>query len=522
MMNLHLARRIVFSLVLVAGLAALTHSSPSVSAAPSRQDAATDTPTSPPATNPSHRPLILIESYSTSVDTITPGSDFDLYITLKNAGEQRAENITITFTAGDLIPRTTGGVLYVSGIDPNGKFDHRQPLTASAALIGGGISSLVANVTYNDEDGVQYSGSFNLAFHINYPSYAPAAPTKTPTPLTVYRPQLTITGYTTDVDPLQPGIPFSLNLKMRNLGNADAKNVTMIMGGGSGSAGSNSGTPSPGGVSGSSGEFTNFAPLKSSNIQFLGDVARGQETSIDQSLITNVSTNPGVYSVKFSFTYVDERGTSFTDDQVITLLVYQNPLVEVSFYREAGPFFVGQPGALPIQIVNQSRKATVLGNMKASVASGGTITNDTTLVGAMDPGGYFTLDANLIPEKPGPLTVDITVSYTDDFNQPKTIQRTLQIDVQDGSGAPDTSGQMPGGVPSGKPGVMVNPGGVDAAPPETFSEKLVRAFKGLIGLDSGRPQNTTPAIGPSEIPNQNNSAMPGKPIIVPAPGIKGG
>ena len=51
-------------------------------------------------------------------------------------------------------------------------------------------------------------------------------------------------------------------------------------------------------------------------------------------------------------------------------------------------------GPLPIQIINESRKQVILGNMKASVAAdAGQLTNATTLVGAMDPGGYFPLDA---------------------------------------------------------------------------------------------------------------------------------
>jgi hypothetical protein len=525
-MTLHLTRRILFILVLFSGIVSVSLIAQPANAAPARQDQVNADPsatptTPPPSGNPGNRPQILIESYSVSVDTITPGEDFDLYFTLKNAGSARAENISITFTPGDLIPRNTGGVLYVSGIDPNGKYDHRQPLTASNALTGGGVSSLVATVTYNDDNGAQYTGSFNLSFHINYPVYAPAAPTKTPTPITVYRPQMTIIGYDADVDPLQPGLPFKLQLKVRNMGNSAAKGVTMIMGGGTGSNGGTSGTPSPGGVSGSSGEFTNFAPLKSSNIQFLGDVANGSEISIDQPLIVNVSTNPGAYSVKFSFTYLDERGNPFTDDQVITLLVYQQPLVEVTFYHEAGPFYPGQPGLLPIQITNLSRKPTVLGNLKASVASGGQVTNNVTLVGAMDAGGYFTLDANLVPDQPGPLDIDITVSYTDDFNQPQTIHQKLQVQVQEQSMEPN-QGNLPGGVPGGKPGELVNPGGAPAnLTPETFGDKVVRFLKGMVGLDSGQPQTINPALGPTEIPSQNG-AFPSKPIIVPGPGIKGG
>lgn len=515
-MRPHLARITLSSLLLAASLATAALCARPAAAAPSAQDAS-PTPTLAPTAN-TGRPLILFESYSTSVDTITPGADFNLYLTIKNAGARRAENITITFTPGDLIPRETGGVLYVSGIDPNGKFEHKQPLTASAALTGGGISNLVANVSYNDASGAAYTASFNLALHINYPVYYPPAPTKTPTPITVMRPQLTITAYTTDIDPLQPGLPFKLQLEVRNLGNTAAKGVTMIMGGGTGSAGSVSGTPEAGGVSGASGEFTNFAPLKSSNIHFIGDVPAGQVLSIDQPLITNVTTNPGAYSVKFSFAYVDERGSRFTDDQVITLLVYQLPLVEITFYREPGPFYPGQPGALPIQITNLSRKATVLGNMKASVASGGQVMNNTTLIGPMDAGGYFTLDANLIPEKSGPLEVDVVVSYTDDFNQPKTIHQALQVSVQEMAVEPGANGQT-GGVPGGKPGEIVNPGVETPAAPETFGEKVLRFFKGLIGLGSARSQPTAVPAAATQIPGKG---YPSQPIIIPPPGIKGG
>jgi hypothetical protein len=67
------------------------------------------------------------------------------------------------------------------------------------------------------------------------------------------------------VDPLQPGEQFQLGLTVQNMGNTSAKNITMIVGGGS--SGGSGETPQPGGVSGSGGEFTNFAPVNASNIQ---------------------------------------------------------------------------------------------------------------------------------------------------------------------------------------------------------------------------------------------------------------
>ena len=73
-----------------------------------------------------------------------------------------------------------------------------------------------------------------------------------------------VTAYQADVDLLQPGTLFELSLTVTNLGIADAKNVTMVLGGGTSSVTNDGGTPGPGGVSGSSGDLANFAPLNSS------------------------------------------------------------------------------------------------------------------------------------------------------------------------------------------------------------------------------------------------------------------
>ena len=141
-----------------------------------------------------------------------------------------------------------------------------------------------------------------------------------------------ITGYETDVDPLQPGSIFDLKIDVTNLGKADAKAVTMVLGGGV-SPGDQSGTPQAGGVSGSSGDLTNFAPMGSSNLVFIGDIKQGETISTSGTFVTNVSTQPGVYTLKVSYLYSDAKGNRIVDDQVITLLVFSLPQVEISFYR---------------------------------------------------------------------------------------------------------------------------------------------------------------------------------------------
>jgi hypothetical protein len=277
-------------------------------------------------------------------------------------------------------------------------------------------------------------------------------------------------------------------MTVQNNGNVGAQRVTMIVGGGSSSGGSTDGTPqAPGGVSGGGGEFTNFAPVGASNIQTLGDLPEGGAVQARQDLIVNVSTNPGAYPMKVTFSYLNGKGEVVNDEQVITLLVYSLPSVDISFYRPPDPFFVGQPGALPIQVVNLGKRLAVLGTLKIE-SIGGMIENGTSLVGSLDSGGYFTLDAMIIPEQSGPLQLDVTIDYTDDFNQARTITRTLEIEVMEGFEEPIIEPGMEGGG-----------GGGEAFPPameETTFQKIWRFVLGFLGLDSAPPSNGDPGIVP--------------------------
>ena len=467
-------------------------------------EAATQT-VEPP--NGYQRPVLVVASYSMSQERISPGNSFTLYITLYNAGQQYARNVVATFIPGDLIPRETGGVVAVGEIAPSNHHDFSQPLILSTN-VWGSLASINMLVTYTDETGILYNETFviTLPVYQSYSTWATSTPTPTLSPTPSEKPQLVITSYTTDITPLQPGLQFNLSLTIKNMGNSTAKGVTMVIGGGSNASGGDSGTQQPGGISGGGGEFTNFAPIRSSNVQSLGDFNSGISLPAYQTLIVNTSTSPGAYPLMISFIYYDEKNHTYTDDQVITLLVYQLPLLDIDFYQETTTLFLGQPNMLPLQVVNLGRNSVVLGNMRVD-ADTGQLSNNSILVGALESGGYFTLDASYIPDQPGPVDLVITIDFTNDFNQLEVITETLTIDVLDQPiiKPPIEDGQNGSGV--------VNP-----TQPETFLQKLWRFILGLIGLNSGTNDIQTPDnIQPIEtgFPEE-------QPIIVPIqPPLKG-
>lgn len=465
--------------------------------------------TATPTSTPSFfvRPLIVVESYNIGGYAVLPGQEFDLNFRLSNAGRAKARNIVVVFVTGNFIPRGNGGVLAAGVIASEASTGYIQRLAAGQDLAEGAMGTLALQITYTDDTGAGYSEDFTLSIPIateqkkSSPGYY-YTPTPSPTPAP--RPQLLIQAYRTDIFELRPGSQFSLSLEAENVGGKTAKRITMVMGGGmsindSGSENdpSDSGT---GGLSGGGGDFSNFAPLGSSNIKFLGDLDAGNSLTASQMLIVNGSTKPGAYPVKFSFVYTDEKGTSFTDDQVITLLVVSSPLLDISFYRQPDPFFAGQPGQLPIQIVNLDRNSVILSRMEVT-AEGAQLENNSSLIGFLDPGGYFTLDPMIIPDQPGTIIVTVKVDYLDDFNQPQSILQELSIEVMEASAFEPGAGEIPG---------------TDVSSPtvqETAWQKVLRFLRGFFGLDSAPMTPSESVPPPSEMvpPSEN------PPIVVPEP-----
>lgn len=471
---------------------ALTVTAP---AGPTSTPAATNTP----APTAFVRPLLVVNSYGASSAEIAPGENIAFEMTIANAGQSRATNVVATFIAGNFTARDTGGVQALGTLEPGGTVRFWQPLAASRDLAGQSIGSLEVRVDYTDFNGTSYSETFALTFPIKRAATGGTAPSATPTPTAtatatsgpILRPQLLVTSYEIDQEQLQPGMTFSLNLTVRNQGNSDARRVTMILGGGSTTGGTVDGTPVPGGgLNGAGGDFGKFAPVGASNVQTLGDLAQDGSLQASMALIVNAATEPGAYPVKVSFVYTDERNNSYEDDQVITLLVYKRPSVEMDFYSPVFDFFVGQPGSLPLQLVNSGRGTATFGNFSVT-GEGATFENNSFFVGTLDPGGFFPLDAVIYPEIPGPLELELRVNYIDDFSQPQVLTKTLTINVIE---APIFEEPIDGFPEEPFPEVVEQP--------ETVGQKVWRFILGLLGLSSGLPQPAQPDFGvPGEFPD---------------------
>ena len=275
---------------------------------------------------------------------------------------------------------------------------------------------------------------------------------------------MVVADYESDVDPLEPGALFKLSMSLQNRGLVTAKSVSMTIGSTSSSSSTSTTTES-------------FLPVGSSNIQVIGDVAVQQIVNIQQSFVVNSDLDPGVYPVNLTFTYSDDDGNDFTDEQIITLLVYLVPSIQVSFYEDPGTFPLGQEGTLPIQVVNMDSSDILLGNITVETANA-TLSNYTTFVGTLESGGSFTMDTDITPNQSGEIPVNVTIEYQDNFKKSRQVTKTLTITVENqNTGVPGQGLQTTGTPqPSGATGAGQSN--------ENFWQILLRFIRGMIGFDS--------------------------------------
>ena len=270
----------------------------------------------------------------------------------------------------------------------------------------------------------------------------------------------------------------------------------MVLGGGVTLTGNpdDSKTSNPGGFTTVDSDLKTFAPLDSSNLIYLGDINQGVSVVSNNRLIVNVATEPGVYPFKISFVYLNKEGKQMVDNQVITILIHRLPNVEVGFYRDPGVLFTGQPNILPLQITNMGKNTVVLGNFNITAADS-EFSQNMAQIGSLEPGGYFTLDTTVIPMFGGPLELQVSISYTDDFNQAQVINKTLNLMVE--------------AIPTPEPmiGMEDSPYGEEMFNPiqqeETFGQKILRFLKGLLGLGSAAPQDNFSPMMPVEPMEEN-------------------
>jgi len=394
------------------------------------------------STGYSGAPKVVIEDVTTEPAILVPGDPFSLTLRLANRGSRTAVNVFTTAASGDMaIPASGSDTVSTPKIGIEETVTVTLPLMLGSIETGGRQSMAIA-LAYSDYDGGSYSDQQNIGVDINT-SLIP-------------QPQILIDAYATVPVFLAPGDTFTLSLQLANVGGGDASRLTLALGGQDGAA------------------LAPFIPLKSGNVLFVEELAKGERITLERQLVVDGSAEARAYSLPIALAYDDPRASRTEEIQRLSIIIRKRPELQVSFYRKPDMLSVGMPAPVALEIINVGRNAINVAGIEGSSPQMEIQEDGLPFIGPLDPGGSAPLDLLVTPSEGGTAQLLVTVSYRDDFNQIQVISDTLELDVIGGT---EDNG-IPGGLMPGSPDDL------EDEAPETFLQKLGRAIRGFFGFGS--------------------------------------
>ncbi len=404
------------------------------------------------------RPQLVILSVNTEPENLAPGVPFTMTVVVRNVGTGLARRVLLTSGGGDapFAPVGASNVRALPDLSSGGTY------TATLALV---TSRSAKPGLYTFGLKLDYDDAASTPNHITSDQSValPVAARDIP------QPQPIVASYATEPAVLTPGSPFTITLTVQNAGEADARRLTVSLGG-TGTTGS---TGSSGGQT-TTGAGT-FAPLGSGNLKVLGTLAPGATQVVVQAFVVDGAANGGAYTFPIIFEFEDSDGAAKTDTQLISLLVRTIPQLQIGLYQPIPPIFTGQPFQIPLEVLNIGRNRANITTVEIT-STDLELQQNSRFFGPLDAGTSDVLDALGIPRQPGRAVATVVVHYIDDFNKPAQLTHELVFEVQEG-------GPIGPGGP-GEPGGPGKPGGPDVEPPKPTRPLWLRALRGFLGLGS--------------------------------------
>lgn len=381
------------------------------------------------------KPEVVIQSAGTEPDGVRAGGFFTLSLSVINRGDYTATSVQVSVNAEGLaVPRGATNTVIFDTMATNEPQTVEFPLALSEDATNG-YHSLGVTLSYKDYYGREYSSEQSVGVNVSSS--------------TTSQPLVLLTAYSTEPVSLSPGDAFILHLEITNVGQTSAAQVLVTLGGQDGSG------------------TRPFALLDAGNVKFIQRLAAGESLDLEQRIVLDGAAESGVYNLPVTLEYEAESGARESETQNLNLLVSRRPQLQIDYFEPPNIGLVGEPVDLLIEVVNIGRNLVNVSTLEVD-GQDLEVLQGTSFIGALDGGTSGSLDASVIPQRSGELSVNVTVNYLDDFNQPQQITETLSLMVEEQAAPPP--GQARINEENGEQG--------------GFWSGLLRFIRGLFGLGS--------------------------------------
>ncbi len=340
----------------------------------------------------------------TGAEVLSPpavvGDTFELELTLSNLGRRKAVNVTAALKINENVsPAEGSGTTQLSELEADATATFTLPLVLDQASATGRVLQTI-QLEYRDSSGNRYTRDETIGLDLGSVGRQ--------------RPHLIVTEYETEPAYPAPGEPFVLTFRIANVGLGDARQVLLQLGDDDSS-------------------LAPFAPLGTSNVSFVAEVAANSTTTLSKEMILDGAAQGGAYALTVRLQYEDLNGEIQTESEVISLLALAKPQLHIILSDP--PFdelYVGDSFEVPVEIINVGRQTVNVSTVEI-VSDDLTLTEASLYVGALDAGTAGTLVAQATANQAGEAEASVVVHYLDEFNQEQALVETLSFTIVEAS-----------------------------------------------------------------------------------------
>jgi len=360
---------------------------------------------------------IVIDGYTIDPILPEPGKPVIVRLTVVNRGDTIASQVALRVSGGDaiLLPNGQGDTFIVGDVAVNERLPLQMPLIVnSSAKNGVQIQPITISYVQNGE-----AKEITSAITVNI--------------ATVDKPQpfLLLASYETGHETLTPGIRFTLDISLQNVGQESADGVTVTFGTvQSSSDGGNDPNNPDGGGSQSSTPSTTFAPLGTAGLAFIGDIAVDSAVQVSQEFIVAGDVTSGIYSLPITLQYRLPDATSKQETRNLSLVVIAPPRLRINPPNPLPEFLnAGEMMPIMLELANLGKTRIDLTEATVTAENGEIIEGATIQLEPLAVDDDTSLTALVMPLEEGTLTVNIALAYINDLGQTETIDLSYSAEV---------------------------------------------------------------------------------------------
>ncbi|MCC6617110.1 MAG: hypothetical protein IT320_26795 [Anaerolineae bacterium] len=362
---------------------------------------------------------ITVARYSAEPAPALPGEPVSVTLELSNSGNEDAEQVLLKFNTTEtsvLLPGPQGDSFPVGDLAAGDSIELELPMILNPeADAGPQLQTLTLSLIQAGE-----------AQEVNSGVTIEVGEKRTSEPLFLLQ------TYTSDPETLTPGDRFNLSLTIVNAGDTEARDLTLTFGGAQPRRSDDEGTPSAPSTPSAVSSSTTFAPTDAGATHLIGNVeADGGIIDITQNFIVNGTVNSGIYDLPVTLRYVGGDGRTVQETLTANLVVLRPPRLRISLEEPiSGPDYpVGELTTVSLTIINIGRTdvALTVGELDAENAQ--VMSGAESFIGTLRAGEDRTIDADIMAQDEGEVTLNYTLNYIDDFDQEQTITRSYTADA---------------------------------------------------------------------------------------------